>query len=533
MAKTKAAPTVRRITVKIDGIEGVESATLQIESGHLNIYQGANGAGKTSAARAISRALGGKVDDLEMRDGATLGTVVVTEGEVTSSAIVSKGRVRLKGEAPITAMDTKALTYLITGEDLVGEAARNAARIANFLKIVRPAVDLQAVEILTERDPEMGAWLNERLAAGAIPPDLLSAAERLKVELQRRAREDNEKLAENYAGEESANLRRAADLEAQLAELSEDDPLLAADLPFAEAAVERLAAEHDERKRSAEERARQEADREAIRAAGAPRPDVDGALAQVQKHLEARNVARAEVHEIEAKMERLKAEALAASRRDDEFTRLGKEAEIEWRRLEGEAKLWDTQQALLSSPATGATAEEVEGARLRLEAARSTRDAARLSGEIATAKAAAAEAKALGEKLAARGKQLRDWSLSVRDRVADLLAKSGADGFTVVDGALSFEGKDFDSRLSAGQKVAAAVSLAARFWSGFVHLEADFFGRLDVEHRAELDAFCASRLDLIVTTEEPTEGALSVVHGVAEEAPRPPAAWNRAGEAPS
>lgn len=513
MAKTREAPAARRITVAIEGIEGVEKATLELLSGALNILQGRNGIGKTSAARAMAKALGGKVDDLEMRDGATLGTVQITEGEAAGSLVVSAaGRVRTKGEAPITAMDTKALTRLITGDDRVGKTAKDAARIEAFLQIVRPTVDAAAIEILCERDPEMVAWVTERLAAGAIPPDLLSVAERVKDELQRRAREDCEKLSGSLGGEEAANMRRAAELEAQLAELGEA-PLLTADLPSAEAAVERLAAEHDERKRSAEERARQEGDREAIRAAGAPRPDVDGALAEAMGHVQAFKDSQKRVEDLNVEIARLTAEREAATASGAESRRLGTEAETRWKAAQAAAAKWDEQQALLASPATGATAEEVEGARLRLEAARSARDAARLSGQIATAKEAAAAAKAAGEKLAARGKQLREWSLSIRDRVADLLAKSGAEGFTVVDGALSYQGNDFDSRLSAGQKVDAAVSLAARFWSGFVFLDPDYFGRLDREHREALDRFCASRLDLIVATEEPTEGALSIVHG--------------------
>lgn len=505
--------TVRRITVEIEGIEGVEKATLELQSGALNVLQGRNGIGKTSAARAIARALGAKVDGLEMREGETLGTVHVSEGETAVSLVVpASGRVRTKGDAPITSGDTAALTRLITGDNCVGAAARNAARIEAFLQIVRPAVDAEAVAVLTERDAEMGAWLAERLAAGSIPSDLLSAAERLKEELQRRAREDHEKLADTLAGEEQANERRGVDLRAELALLgfagqTNDD------WPAAESEVERLAAEADSLKRSAEERARQEADREAIRAAGAPRPDVNEAYAKVKRHLDKRNEARANAERLALEIERLQAEHAAATRLAADHLVEGKQAEDVWRGIEEQAKRWDAQQALLLAPVEGATPAEVEAAEHRLQAARRKRDAARLSVAIDEAQDAAARAKSSREKLAARGKQLRDWSISIRERVADLLAKSGAEGFGVADGALTYQGQDFDDRLSAGQKVSAAIGLAARFWSGFVFVDPDYYARLDVEHRGELDAFCASRPDLIIVTEEPTAGELVVAHG--------------------
>ena len=79
------AKTVRRITVEIEGIEGVEKATLELESGALNVLQGRNGIGKTSAARAIARALGAKLDDLpgstsSTGPSSTAGELVVAHG---------------------------------------------------------------------------------------------------------------------------------------------------------------------------------------------------------------------------------------------------------------------------------------------------------------------------------------------------------------------------------------------------------------------------------------------------------------------
>ena len=61
------------IDVRISNLGGITSAELRLEPG-VNVLTGANGAGKTSAMRAVSRALGADVP-VEVRDGADHGSV--------------------------------------------------------------------------------------------------------------------------------------------------------------------------------------------------------------------------------------------------------------------------------------------------------------------------------------------------------------------------------------------------------------------------------------------------------------------------
>jgi len=64
--------TADGIDVRISNLGGITSAELRLEPG-VNVLTGANGAGKTSAMRAVSRALGADVP-VEVRDGADHGS---------------------------------------------------------------------------------------------------------------------------------------------------------------------------------------------------------------------------------------------------------------------------------------------------------------------------------------------------------------------------------------------------------------------------------------------------------------------------
>ena len=514
----------REIIFRINDIGGITEAEVRLVAGRLNRLQGMNGAGKTSAILAMLRALGDDSVDLEIRDGATLGTIDVErvggaeEGEESRSRVVvpAKGRIRTQGEPPLTSADVKALTVLITGDHDKGAEPRARKRLDAFLRIVRPQMDEAAASILCERDPEMMAWLGERIADGRVQ-DLLTAATQLKVELHSRARE-KEDAAASWEGQERAHTGNESALLARLAELGLLDPLPEPSPAEAQAGVAEKTRALDRVESAAEARVKQEALQAHIREVATERPDVAGAEAETNGHAAAYQDARIQVGVIEREIAVLQERLAAVAARRDSALKEGKEAEQRWRTIEKEAAAWDEMQALLQQEITGPGPEDVDRAAIELTLARRIEEQHRLSLEVLKARAEADTARKKRARETDRGKQLRAWAKAVPARVADVLAQQGASGFTVLDGRLAYElnggpAVDFDTRLSTGQQIAAAFELAGGHFQGLVYVAPEFYASLDDEHKAWVNQFAADRPDLFVITEEPTAGSLSVAYG--------------------
>ena len=525
------ATKVREILFKIVDVGGLREAEIRLRAGVVNLLRGRNGVGKTSAILAMLRALGADIG-IEVRDGATLGTVEVERfpplGDAAEDPMAGKGkvvvskagRVTSRGDAPpITVSDVSAVTSLITADHRVGTAPRAKARLEAFLRLVRPAVDAAAIEVLTERDEEMGAYLAERAASGKAP-DLLTAAGILQEELQRRAREE-EASAQSWGGTEAAHLHRAtAGHERLKAEFGLFEPLERPDVAAANAEVERLAGDLRDTKTSAEKRAEKEALQERIRSAAVPRPDVDAAYAVVQGKLEAARAARTVVSEREVELARAQERLDAANAALEQVVREGREAEEVHRGVAAQAKEWDSQAAVLSEVVEGKTPADVANVDALLSDARRQADVARLSEEVNAARLEADAAGKQKTRAAQRGEQLRAWSKAIPERIADVLASEGVRGWTIVDGELAYRlgGGDplpFDTRLSQGQQVAAVFELAAARFNGFVHLAPEFWASLDAENRSIVERWAAEHLECFLVTEEPSPGELEVVHAAA------------------
>jgi len=122
----------------------------------------------------------------------------------------------------------------------------------------------------------------------------------------------------------------------------------------------------------------------------------------------------------------------------------------------------------------------------------------------------------------ARAERLRDSAGGIAGRVGQILAGTEASGLTVVDGRLAElvdgEAMDFERRRSDGQRIRAALRVAAKAYRGqVVPLDGRYWLALDDAARAEFAAI-ATELGLYVLTERPTEGDLRVDHVRGEEA---------------
>src|SRR5690606_5689788 len=111
--------------------------------------------------------------------------------------------------------------------------------------------------------------------------------------------------------------------------------------------------------------------------------------------------------------------------------------------------------------------EEVDALELAVEQAKATFRAARLSDDVRAAREAAEAAEAEHQACQARAEDLRIAATTISERVGELLAELGLEGFTVSpEGRLAVldeegEAHDFATRRSEGQRIAAALRLAA------------------------------------------------------------------------
>lgn len=476
-------------------VGGVRELRLALQPG-VNELRGRNGAGKSSAIRAIARAAGGD-EPLEVRDGAAHGTV---EGPGVSLRV---GRVvRATGVAEVSLADVGALADLID-PGIADSDAANRARIRALLRMVALPVTEEAVLTLAGGDGELAAAAMSRIRQQRID-DLLGAAEAVRLaghELARGAGRaaDLAELARRTAEERAAGLDR--ELGGQRATVTAREAEAAA----REAALELVRAEE-----AARRRADLEAQQAEIRATLGERPDV-GEAAEVW-HASVRAVdeqlgrlaeLRQQLAREEGRLETLRA-GLAQAKRDLDAARLA-------------ADQHDRRAELLARPVEGPTAAEVEAARLILEARNHAVTRARATEELATREAEAAAATLDGERHRGRAEELRTAAVTVGDRLGELLAGSPADGLSVEDGRLCAvvggQSRDFATRLSDGERVAAALRVAARCYrGGIVPLSGDWWLRLDPQAQQEF-ARAAAELGLYVITERPVEAAgIEVAH---------------------
>jgi hypothetical protein len=280
--------------------------------------------------------------------------------------------------------------------------------------------------------------------------------------------------------------------------------------------VTRLTRELERTESAAAARRQREEQRDRIRAASTPRPDPGPAELETRDLLKQAQAAMAEAHEIEAEIARLQERVAAGYLRAAELTAQGRQAEQRWIADQRAAQQWDAQQAVLGEEETGPDQAAVETAHGALLEAQRRAAHHVLSAEWVRDREAADDAAQSKARAAARAKDLRAWSRSVQERLADVLARQGVSRFTVDDGQLCYrpaegaEPQDFDSRLSTGQKIIAAIDLAAERFAGLVYLPYEWWAGLDGEHQAEVEQLAAARPDILIVTEQPTAGPLQM-----------------------
>ena len=491
------------IEYEIENVGGIRHAVFVLKPG-VNCLRGENGAGKTSAYRAISRAQGAKIE-LERRDGTQSGSV---RGPGVTLRV---GRVvRATGHAELSLADTSPLSTLIDPQIQDPDASARA-RLRALVELLRLSVTDEAVMALCGDDAELAAWVSEEVQAEAIT-DLLGVSEKARRRMHALAR-DHESAAEVAVAVRVASGQRA----------SETLEALGGDAALTETTVEQARAEVSEGGRRYERALAQCEAREALEARQTELRETIGERPDPQPHFDAASRkagfaagADRQIEDIEVDIEALRAALAAAKERRSTFLAEQSAALDAASEAQTAAERWDEAQTVLAKEATGPTRDELETIEDdALKAPVADLETAERSDSYRAAVQDGLEAATAQEASERKAKALREQAAEIPDRLGRILAEAGAPGLTVVGGrihALTEQGAvDFEKRLSDGQRVRLALSVAAHVFGrgSVVPLDGAYWTTLDPENRAEF-ARLAGEEGLTVLTEEATDGELRI-----------------------
>lgn len=493
------------IEYEIENVGGIAHATLRLLPG-VNVLRGENGAGKTSAYRAISRAQGAKIE-LERRDGTQHGSVRGPGVTLRVGKVV-----RATGHAELSLADVSPLSTLIDPQIQDPEAAARA-RLRALVELLRLSVTDEAVSALCGGDAELAAWVAEEVQSEAIT-DLLGVSEKARRRMHALAREQ-ESAAERAAAVRIGSGQRAGEI---LEALGGDGGLTETPVEQARGAVADGGRRYERALAQCEAREALEARQTELRATIGERPDPEPHLDEADRKKAIAAQADVTIEEIEEQLEKLRG-------------RLTLEKEIRSRLLaeqsaaldaasetQSAAERWDEAQTVLAQEATGPTRDELGAIQTdALETPVAELERAEHSASYRAAVHDGRDAAEAQEAAELKAKALRELAAEIPDRLGRILAEAGAPGLTIVGGrvhALTEQGAvDFEKRLSDGQRVRLALSVAAHVFGrgSVVPLDGAYWTTLDPANRAEFAAL-AGEYGLTVLTEEATGGGLRIEH---------------------
>lgn len=469
-------------TFRIENVNGVHELTVDLSEPGVHVARGRNGAGKTSTLHAIVAASGGDAPVVPT-DGMERGKI-----EGPGGVVLAVGRTRRYGGDPVVELlETGPIATLID-PGLKDTAAAARARVKALLDLVRPAVTEETVRRLSG-----GRDLGVPAGSGT----LMDIANRIKAEAEAEARKAEERLA-TLRGQATAAREALGGAEPE-----------APVVPVEEA--RRLAQEARTRAvhlgLAARARRDLEARQEEIRGSLGERPDTASAEARVQDLTGEVNRVLVRIANLQEQLENLRREEATAA--------------AELRIVQQAAKRWDEGHAVLAKPAEGPTAEELAAAEAQAEQAERAVEAATLGAQRAAMRAKAAAAEEQIKREVREASALRGIAGAIPTVLAELLRESGVPGLTVRDGRLLAEiapGEwvDFEARLSFGQRVRAALTVAlhAARRQGvrgvpILPLDPAHWAALDPERKVEVHTL-AREVGICLVTEEPTDGELRV-----------------------
>ena len=468
----------------IENINGVTDFRVNIDGPGVLVATGWNGVGKSSAISAILAASGDKGATAEPTDGIAKGKVTMGEGVVFA---VGSRRVHT-GQPAIRLISAGSIGTLIDPQ-LVDEDRAAQARVRAVTQLMPMPADAAARVELTANDPELMTHIEHDPAEDAL---LLAESVRNKANEMALAQE---KKALAKAGEMQTYEKLIGELGTVDFEAGDFDEVKA----LADAAINRSQV----MAHTATERSKLERQQAEIRQTLGERPDSAPLVAKIDQYA-------AEIAEIDRQLTILRG--------------IHQETVRERVRLDEAARRWDAQAEILKRPVEGPSLDEAEAARVEAEALAGRLQRASVLSQAQAYMQEHVNAERVKHEAELRAKALRDIARGTSDALGRLLERRGLPGLSIVEGRLCVkEGdtvKDFDKRLSFGQRVRVAlgIALAGIDVQSVEHrttgnrlpvlpLEPNFWTALDPAKRAEV-AQIAKERGVCLITEQPGEGAL-------------------------
>lgn len=186
-------------TIQITNVGPISSLELALpDGGGVVVLQGHNGAGKSTAIRAVHALAGAKEEDLTPRDGEATGDIVGCGAHIHLS-VASKKRATRGGSLAVKSLGSDVDPGVLVDPGLVDPEAADMRRARVLCSLAGVKPDITQFRRLLEDSAE----LDEIVSAEARATDSLPAMARLvkrDIEKAARASEDARKQAETRAG---------------------------------------------------------------------------------------------------------------------------------------------------------------------------------------------------------------------------------------------------------------------------------------------------------------------------------------------
>ncbi len=469
---------------KIENVNGVKALVVNLDEPGVVVAKAPNGSGKSSAIEALKAACGDPQAKAEPTDGVSKGQVLCPDGVTFTVG----HRRKLNGEPAVRLVSTGAIGKLIDPQ-IKDDTLAARARVRALMSLLPLPADDEARLELTKNDEELQRWIASEPATDAM--ELGEAVRKRANELAN----ELEKQSQQAQGEAAAMVK-------QIEELGPLD-YEAGEVTKARALAERAVREAEVMGHTARARQRHEEEKQRIAAVIGERPCSKLASEQVAGLAE-------EIREAEMKVAGLRSRYQEAVR--------------ERVRLDEEARRWDEQAAIVKQVVEGPSLEDAAKAATEAEQLKARAVRAEILAQAMSYKRSADLASSTAERCGNRAAVLRAIAKGTADAMGRLLERRGLPGLAMVDGRLCVRAgdklKDFDTRLSFGERVRVALGIAlAGIDRGSVEhrsagnrlpllpLEPEFWLALDGKHRAEVAQIARER-GVCLVTEEPAEGEL-------------------------
>ncbi len=467
-------------TYVITNVEGIKELTLELHPG-VNLLTGENGAGKTSAIRAMTRAAGDQGVALEKRDGSKKGSV---RGP---GVVLSVGaRTTTTGQPTVDLADYGCIGRLID-PPVKGQKARDKARLQAVMEMYDFRATKEELLALSGDNEDIAGAIQGKTDGKEL--SLLEAAEE--------ARKMAHAVARDFETRRDEAKGRIDGTKSMIAKIDGlDDGVVVAPLEEVQAKLEEAISQATVAANMFELGETVKAERDKIKDELIEVPDI----AEIHARYKSRH------EDVEAAIE-----ALDAMKGD--LIVIIAEGKAAKERKEAA----DKQREILERPLQTTTGQDVADAeklvvelRYQVELSRETAEFFRLKKDLA------AEAEQFN-LLDGKADQMRELAQEIPRVTSDLLEKRGLGDLVVDEGRLSVVDKDgviqpFE-RLSQGQKAKTALDIACQAYPGkTVPVEPEFWLTLQPAARKEFAKLAADKGLFVVTEEATDEPGVTLEH---------------------